>query len=143
MSLIEKFSNFTLTDLGLLILRLFLGLLMFFAHGLGKWGRLFSGGEVQFRDPLGVGDTTSLGLAVFAEVVCSLLLAFGFMTRWALVPLIITMAVAAFIIHKEDPFGVMEKALLFGAGYLTLFFTGPGKYSVDGYLKNRKALVNL
>lgn len=125
-------------DLGLLILRLFLGLTMLIAHGIGKWGRLFGGGEIQFSDPFGVGDTASLAMAVFAEVICSLLLALGLLTRWALLPLIITMAVAAFIIHIADDFGIMERALLYGVGYVTLFHTGPGKYSIDYFLKNRK-----
>lgn len=142
MKAIEKFTNFTLNDSGLLILRLFLGLTMLFAHGIGKWGRLFGGGEIQFSDPFGVGDTTSLALAVFAEVICSILLAFGLLTRWALIPLITTMFVAAFIVHSSDGFGIMEKSLLYGAGYITLLFTGPGKYSADVLLKSRKLQVN-
>ncbi|MDX1364753.1 DoxX family protein [Arenibacter latericius] len=142
MATIKNLANTTFNDLGLLVLRLFLGLSMFFAHGIGKWGRLFSGEEIHFRDPLGVGESTSLALAVFAEVICSLLLAFGLLTRWALVPLITTMVVAAFIVHASDGFGGMEKALLFGASYIALFLTGPGKYSIDSLLRNRKAVVN-
>ncbi|WP_139855246.1 DoxX family protein [Aequorivita sinensis] len=141
MKAIAKFSNFTLNDSGLLILRLFLGLTMLFAHGLGKWERLFGGGEIHFSDPFGVGDTASLALAVFAEVICSLLLVFGLLTRWALIPLMITMLVAAFIVHINDDFGIMERALLYGVGYLSLFFTGPGKYSVDYYLNNKRTIV--
>ncbi|MBA6151432.1 DoxX family protein [Gelidibacter maritimus] len=137
----KSLEKLTFNDLGLLVLRVFLGLTMLFAHGVGKWGRLFGGGEIQFRDPLGVGDTTSLALAVFAEVICSILLALGLMTRWALIPLIITMVVATFIVHSADPFGVMEKAMLYGVGYITIFLTGPGKYSVDYYLKNKRAVV--
>lgn len=142
MKALEKFTNFTLNDTGLLLLRLFLGLTMLFAHGIGKWGRLFGGGDIRFSDPFGVGDTTSLALAVFAEVICSILLAFGLLTRWALIPLIITMFVAAFIVHINDDFGIMERALLYGAGYVTLFLTGPGKYSIDYFLRNRKTEVN-
>lgn len=138
MKAIGKFKNFTLNDSGLLFLRLFLGLTMLFAHGIGKWGRLFGGGEIRFSDPFGVGETTSLALAVFAEVICSILLALGLMTRWALIPLITTMFVAAFIVHIADDFGIMERALLYGVGYVTLFLSGPGKYSVDHYLRNRK-----
>lgn len=137
MKAIEKFTNFTLNDSGLLILRLFLGLTMLFAHGIGKWARLFGGGDIQFSDPFGVGDTTSLAMAVFAEVICSLLLALGLLTRWALIPLITTMFVAAFIVHINDDFGIMERALLYGVGYVTLFLTGPGKYSIDYYLRNK------
>jgi|SRR5690554_1651159 len=141
MKAIEKFTSFKLNDSGLLVLRLFLGLTMLFAHGIGKWGRLFGGGEIQFSDPFDVGNTTSLALAVFAEVNCSLLLTFGLLTRWALIPPITTMFVAAFIIHREDPFGIMERAMLFGVGFVTLFLTGPSTYSLDYYLRNKRVLV--
>ncbi|NRR90992.1 DoxX family protein [Winogradskyella undariae] len=133
-----KTLNSNLTDAGLLILRVFLGLAMCFGHGIGKWSSLFSGEEIKFADPFGVGMLPSLVLAVFAEVICSLLLALGLLTRWALIPLIVTMFVAIFLVHLSDGFGVMEKALLYGIGYLTLFLAGPGKYSVDRFLKRKK-----
>ena len=131
-------TNRNLTDLGLLILRFFLGLAMCFGHGIGKWSTLFSGEEIKFADPFGVGMLPSLALAVFAEVVCSILLALGLLTRWALIPLIVTMFVAIFVVHISDGFGVMEKGLLYGVGYLTLFLAGPGKYSVDRFLQRKK-----
>ncbi|SDH01440.1 DoxX family protein [Winogradskyella thalassocola] len=127
----------TINDLGLLLLRLFLGLGMCFGHGLGKWNMLFSGGDIQFADPFGLGAFTSLVMAVFAEVVCSVLIALGILTRWALVPLIITMLVAVFIVHISDGFSGMEKAMLYGMGYITLLFTGPGKFSIDAFLKSK------
>lgn len=55
----------------------------------------------------------------------------GLFTRWTVIPLIITMLTAYFFVHFDDPFGKQEKALLFLFCYLTLFFTGPGKYSLD------------
>ncbi|WP_257014129.1 DoxX family protein [Winogradskyella undariae] len=82
-----------------MILRVFLGLAMCFGHGIAKWSSLFSGEEIKFADPFGVGMLPSLVLAVFAEVICSLLLALGLLTRWALIPLIVTMFVAVFVIH--------------------------------------------
>jgi len=124
-------------DLGLLILRVFLGLAMCFGHGLGKWDMLFSGEEIKFADPFGIGVLPSLVMAVFAEVICSILLALGLLTRWALVPLIITMVVAVFIVHISDGFGVMEKALLYGIGYITILLAGPGKFSMDAFLKRK------
>ena len=54
----------------------------------------------KFPDPLGVGSTTSLALAVFAEVVCSVLLAFGLFTRLAAAVLAINMATAFLMVHK-------------------------------------------
>lgn len=126
------------TDAGLFILRMFLGGAMFFGHGVGKWQRLFSDAEIQFSDPFGIGAVPSLIMAVFAEVICSLLVMFGLLTRWALVPLVITMLVAIFYEHISDDFRIMEKAILYGAGFVTLFFTGPGRYSLDYLLKKNK-----
>ncbi|WP_178983445.1 DoxX family protein [Winogradskyella helgolandensis] len=133
----SKYTNSAYSDIGLLILRVFLGLSMCFGHGLGKWNNLFSGEEIQFADPFGIGALPSLAMAVFAEVICSILLALGLLTRWILIPLIVTMLVAVFIVHVSDGFGVMEKALLYGIGYMTILFTGPGRFSIDAFLKSK------
>lgn len=129
-----------LTNSGLLLLRLFLGLALLFSHGLGKWSNLFGGDEIRFADPFGIGAAFSLALAVFAEVICAILLTFGLLTRWALIPLIILMAVAIVTVHIPDGFAGMEKALLYGVGFITLLLTGPGKYSVDALFKRN--LIN-
>lgn len=122
------------SDLGLLILRLGAGGLML-THGLPKLMKLFAGGEIQFADPIGLGATVSLILAVFAEVVCSILIVLGLKTRLACVPSAFTMGVAAFVVHFSDPWGRKEKAILFLVMYVALLFTGPGKLSVDAKLK--------
>ena len=41
------------------------------------------------------------------------------------------MLVAFFIVHGADDFAVREKALLYLGGFLALFFTGPGRHSID------------
>ncbi len=120
------------TEIGILILRVTVGLTMLIAHGWGKTLNLFSGEEITFPDPFGIGDTASLALAVFAEVICSALLVLGWKTRWVLIPLIITMAIAFFDIHWNDEFGRMEKSMLYGIAYVVIWLTGPGKYSIDG-----------
>ena len=129
-------------DISALLLRLTLGLSMVFGHGLGKWQNLFGDDPIRFADPFGVGPEISLALAVFAEVICSGLLALGLFTRWTLVPLILTMATALFIIHGADDFSSKEKALIYLTGYLALFFSGPGKFSVD-YFLNRKNISSI
>ena len=118
------------TSFGLLILRLGTGLTMAFGHG---WGKLttFSEGAAQFPDPLGVGSSVSLALAVFAEFFCSLAITAGLVTRAAVVPVMITMLVAFFLIHGADPFAKQEKSLLYLIPLMTLFLTGPGRYSLD------------
>ena len=120
-------------NVGLLILRVSTGLIMLFAHG---WGKLikFSSIAPQFADPIGVGPTVSLALAVFAEVFCAVAVIIGLKTRWAVVPLIITMIVAVGIVHGSDPWGKKELGIMYMISFLVLFFTGPGKYSVDGVM---------
>lgn len=100
------------------------------SHGWGKFQKLISG-DFSFADPLGIGEEASFILTVFAELFCGILVVAGLFTRAALIPLIITMIVAVFIVHADDPFGKQEFGLLFLIPYMTLFLTGPGKYSLD------------
>ena len=114
----------------LFILRVVIGIFML-THGWGKMETLFSGEPIQFADPIGLGTTFSLALAVFAEVLCSILLIIGLGTRLAAIPLLITMLVAVFIIHANDGFDKQEFALLYALIYLTIAIIGAGKYSLD------------
>ena len=116
-------------DLGLLVVRLSLAVFML-PHGYPKLVH-FTERMDRFSDPYGIGSPASLALAVFAEFFCSILLALGLFTRFALVPLIIAMATAAFVVHAGDPFGDREKALLYLLPYIGLFFSGPGSFSLD------------
>ncbi len=112
-----------------LLLRLgFSPLLM--VYGYGKLERYLTG-ERGFADPLGVGEETTLVLAIFAELVCPLLILIGLWTRAALIPPILTMLVAFFIIHSQDPWSNQEHPLVFLIPFVALFLTGPGRFSVD------------
>ena len=124
-------------DAWLLILRILTACFMLAGHGLPKFYKLMAGGEIKFGDPIGLGPTASLTLAVFAEAVCSTFILIGLGTRIAAIPLIMTMAVAAFIAHAGDPFGKKELPLLYLFTYVTLFILGSGKYSVDFLLGKR------
>lgn len=120
-------------DFGLLLIRLAVSGLML-THGYPKLVHFAERAE-KFSDPLGIGSPASLGLVVFAEFFCSILLFLGLFTRFALVPLMVAMAVAVFIVHGDDPFGDKEKGLLFLIPYIGLFLTGPGHWSLDRMLK--------
>lgn len=90
-------------DTGALLLRLTAGVTIFWQHGLVK---LMQFGELSttFPDPIGVGHTLSLTLLLFAELVCAALVVLGLWTRVATIPLIIAMAVAAFLANGDQPF---------------------------------------
>lgn len=116
-------------DMGLLILRFFSFAFML-THGWPKFQKVVVG-NFQFGDPIGFGSGLSLGLAVFAEFFCSLLIMLGLFTRPALLFNAITMLVAAFVVHGSDPFKTKETALLYLVISVALLFTGPGKYALD------------
>ena len=87
----------------------------------------------DFPDPLGIGHTASLALVVFAEVVASVLLAMGLLTRFAALVLCMNMGVAFFIAHKASLTGKNngELAFIYLAAYVALFLAGAGKASMD------------
>lgn len=128
--------NQAAVDTGLLILRIGIACFML-THGWPKLMKLLGGGEIQFLDPFGLGVMPSFVMAIFAEVLCSILILFGLATRWATIPLIITMLVAIFVAHATDGFQKQELPAHYILVYFFLLLSGPGKYSLD-YLVSRK-----
>ncbi|MES2692347.1 MAG: DoxX family protein [Verrucomicrobiota bacterium] len=119
-------------DAGLLIARLWFGGSMVLLHG---WGKLtnFSAYSGKFADPFGMGQTASLGLTTFAEVVCATFIVLGLFTRLSALILAFNMAVAFKVGHgaKLAGEGNGEVAFLFLGAFLVLLFAGAGKFSVD------------
>ena len=129
------------SDAGLLVLRLWTGGAILLLHG---WTKLtgFSKIAGQFPDPLGLGSSTSLALAVFAEAACALLIVLGLFTRLAAAVLVILMAVAFFIVHKASlamgP-GSGELAFVYLGAFLTLLIAGGGRFSLDAKIRGGAA----
>lgn len=123
-------------DIALLILRVGAAA-MLLTHG---WAKItnFSERLNNFADPIGLGPALSLQLVIFAEFFCSIFLILGFMSRIILIPIIINMAVIAFIVHADDPFSRQELPLLFLVTFVVLFFTGPGRLSIDGQIIKKR-----
>ncbi len=119
-------------NIALLLLRLAVGVLMAH-HGYQKLTS-FSEIEPKFMEFMGLSKGVSLGLAISAEFVCSVLLVIGWATRFVLIPLIITMLVAVFKAHGGDILGNGETAFLYLAAYIVLLITGSGKWSADHFL---------
>lgn len=129
--------NYKLADTGLLIFRITTSSFLAFGHGLGKFQKFISGDEIKFMNFLSLGETVSFFLAMSAEFFCSLLIISGLFTRLNSLLIILTMIVAAFVAHFDDSFERKEKALLYLASYILLFFTGPGKYSLQNLLNKK------
>lgn len=116
-----------------LILRISFGGMMM-THGWGKFSRLMSG-DLSFADPVGIGEAPTLVLAVLAEFISPIFLILGFKTRLATILPALTMVVAAFIVHSDDPWGRQEFPLLYFFGFVTIYLLGSGRYSLDWKLK--------
>jgi putative oxidoreductase len=139
----------TTASLGIFVLRVLIGLMMFFGHGLGKL-RHFA----TIKDKFPVADffpfshmsrQVSLGACIIGEVVAALCIIFGFATRPAAFVLGMTMVVAAFQIHGGAPWilesGVQaakEPALLYLIPMIALIFSGAGAFSLDAGLYREK-----
>ena len=125
MSVIYKFlfpmkPDGTAISLLLLALRLLFGGLLL-SHGMQKWTN-FDSMSASFPDPLGVGHSISLGLAIFGELACSIGFIFGALYRLAMIPMIFTMGMAFFVIHGNDPFSLKELAFIYSQPHIHAYF---------------------
>jgi putative oxidoreductase len=128
-----------LNSVGLLILRVGFGVYMM-VHGWTKVQMILDGNFENFPDPIGIGKTASAILVALAEFGCAALVIVGVLTRFAALPIVFAMAVAAFIHHSADPWAgpkSREMAMLFLSAFLALVFTGPGKISIDALIWKR------
>ena len=89
-----------------------------------------------FPSVLGFGSYMTLMVSIFAEFCCSMFLITGLMVRLAVIPMIISMAVAFFDVH-DAMFPEGELALIYLIMFIVLYFTGAGRYSLD-YLIDHK-----
>jgi putative oxidoreductase len=135
-------------EYGPLILRLSLGA-VFIGHGaqklFGVWGGGGLSGTAGFFQSLGLAPALPIALLVgIAEFGGGVLLVLGAFTRWAALALAVEMGIAVWKVHFSAGFflnwyltpGVghgYEFNLVLVAGLLSLIFTGPGAFSLDGY----------
>lgn len=140
MALVTFSANAINKDLGLLLIRLIIGLLMAF-HGLEKLLHFNEMASSEFWAEnvnfLGMKGETPLSLTIFAELFCSIFLIFGFLTRFSLSILGFCMAyiflfvMPGSILTKGEHGYAFSEAFVYFMIYLGLYFTGPGKYSLD------------
>ncbi len=117
-------------DAALLVLRVTIGILML-RHGIPKIQKLLASEPVQFFATLGLNERNSMKMAAFVEVFFSSCLILGLGTQISVIPLLLTMVIAAFHTLGSQPFDKKELPVLFLLIYLTLLLCGSGKFSVD------------
>lgn len=123
-------------DLGLVILRVALGLMMF-AHG---WNHFFGGGRLpgagRWFDSLGIRPGLfHAWVTAIVEVGAGLLFAVGLMTPLAGAGIIGIMTVAGIVVHRRNGFFIVkegyEYALVICMGVAAVALMGPGRWSLD------------
>lgn len=133
-----KTTGYSYTHLGRLFLRLFVGI-MLFQFGIRQIGN-YDILAMDFPSVFGMSPECGLDVLICIEIICSLFIMVGFLTRLMIVPPFIAMVVsehyllsevsttAPYLISWENP-GYLP--IMFLGIYFFLLLVGPGKISVD------------
>ncbi|EAS43359.1 DoxX family protein [Photobacterium profundum] len=116
-------------DILLLILRIAVGSAML-THGITK---ILNFNEMApgFMDPLGVGSEVSFLLVIFAEVIGSIGLILGVVTRVCAATLMFNMLMAVYLVGMVQGWSGIELAFLYSMIYLTLLILGGGRIALE------------
>lgn len=117
-------------EVGLALLRIGFGLMLVLVHGWPTLKGFVSGNYEGYPDPIGLGSAVSMGLMVFTEFFCAILVTLGLYTRVALIPIIVGFLIAFFVFHGSDPFGQKELAFHYLIVFTVLFIGGSGKLTL-------------
>lgn len=119
---------------GLALLRIFAGISLAFAHGIGKLppGEGLIGGTANLGFPM---PALFAWAAALSEFLGGIFLALGLFTRLSGFFVAFTMFVAAFGVHAADPYGKKELALMYMFVGLAFAIKGSGDWSLDSFLR--------
>jgi putative oxidoreductase len=120
----------TLQDWGLLFLRLSGALFLLWVHGLPKWLH-YSDELTRIEDPFHLGASLTLMLAIFAEVLCPLLIAAGVLVRLACLPILFLLAVALLVVHPQWSLEEGQFGWLLLIIFTSVFIAGPGRLAMN------------
>ncbi|WP_339495857.1 DoxX family protein [Pseudomonas sp. RA_105y_Pfl2_P56] len=117
-------------DVGLLFLRISGGLFLLWVHGLPKL--LDFTAQLQLiEDPFHLGAHLTLILAIFAEVLCPLLIVAGVLARLACLPILFVLLVALLVVHPQWSVAQGQFGWLLLIVFATVFIAGPGRLALN------------
>ena len=122
-------KRFLTFDVALLFLRVTASVLVLLVHGLPKAIHYTSQLEA-IEDPFHLGKMLTLGCAIFAEVVCPLLMISGIATRLAALPIMVVCVVALGFVHREWTLGQAQFAWMLLIMFGTIAIGGAGRYRI-------------
>ncbi|MEO0553146.1 MAG: DoxX family protein [Bacteroidota bacterium] len=124
-------------DIALLVYRLLISLSLINTHGLKKLLD-FEGSVAHIPDPFGMGGELSTYFAIFANVICPMFIILGLFTRLAILPIVAITLSGLLLVHYTDPWPVKDVPLMYSLAFFLLLYLGPGKYSMDYGLTQKK-----
>ena len=126
-------------DLGILAYRVLVAASLLFVHGFGKLSNLQEE-AATFPDPFKLGVKFTFCFAIFASVICPLMIMLGLLTRMATLGVAAVTLTGLFIVHLHDPLVVKDTPYMYSVAMMLIFIIGPGKYSIDQWITNRKRI---
>jgi putative oxidoreductase len=120
-------------DIGLLFLRVSASVLVLIVHGLPKIAHYRREASV-IEDPFHLGKKLTIAFAIFAEVICPVLIIFGIATRLSALPVIVVTAIALLRVHPEWTIDQAQFAWMLLILFGTIVIAGPGQYALSSWL---------
>ncbi|ONH50621.1 putative oxidoreductase [Pseudomonas cedrina] len=113
-------------DLGLLFLRGSGALFLLWVHGLPKLID-YSEQLTLIEDPFHLGAHITLWLAIFAEVLCPLLIIAGVLVRLACLPILAVLLIAMLVVHPQWSLFEGQFGWLLLIIFTSVLIAGPGR----------------
>lgn len=117
-------------DIGWLFLRVSGAMLLLWVHGLPKLLN-YSTQLQSIEDPFHLGPNLTLMLAIFAEVLCPLLIMAGVLVRLACLPILCVLLIALGVVHPQWSLAEGQFGWLLLIIFTSLFIAGPGRLALN------------
>ena len=117
-------------DFGLLFLRVTGGGFLLWVHGLPKLLNFRAQLQV-IEDPFHLGANVTLMLAIFAEVLCPLLIIAGVLVRLACLPILAVLLIALLVVHAQWSLDEGQFGWLLLIVFTSLLIAGPGRLALN------------